>query len=173
MEINSPLGGETPVKGKALLEIPERITAVASKPIETETAVFLGTATGHLKKVRESIFNLIPSIFCKIGCYRLPPDRRGAHKNFFNDPFLFKTEILLSNLFLNLIEEISSTPSIYFTNHNSISKFISNFRLQLEVRILLMSMTTLEWTKTRQWNKICSSINMETISTWRLLIRSQ
>ncbi|XP_069180066.1 plexin-A4 isoform X2 [Procambarus clarkii] len=51
MDVNTPLGGEQPVEGLAILTFPTRLTAVAATSTEVYTVVFLGTAQGHLKKV--------------------------------------------------------------------------------------------------------------------------
>ncbi|XP_063875423.1 plexin-A1-like isoform X1 [Scylla paramamosain] len=51
MDVNTPLGGEQPVEGLAILTFPTRLTAVAATSTEVYTVVFLGTAHGHLKKV--------------------------------------------------------------------------------------------------------------------------
>ena len=51
MDVNSPLGGEQPVESLAVHTFPTRLTAVAATSTEVYTVVFLGTATGHLKKV--------------------------------------------------------------------------------------------------------------------------
>lgn len=53
MDVNTPLGGEQPVEGLAILTFPTRLTAVAATSTEVYTVVFLGTAQGHLKKVGE------------------------------------------------------------------------------------------------------------------------
>ena len=52
MNMNSPLGGEQPVKSLAVNIFNVRLTAVAATSTEVYTVVFIGTATGHLKKVR-------------------------------------------------------------------------------------------------------------------------
>ena len=39
--------------------------------------------------LQEFFFPSVFEIWPKIGCYRLPTHRRGAHTNFFDDPFLF------------------------------------------------------------------------------------
>ena len=52
MDVNTPLGGEQPLEGLATLTFDTRLTAVAATSTEVYTVVFLGTAQGHLKKVR-------------------------------------------------------------------------------------------------------------------------
>ncbi|XP_068203204.1 plexin A3 isoform X2 [Palaemon carinicauda] len=51
MDVNTPLGGEQPVEGLAILTFLTRLTAVAATSTEVYTVVFLGTSQGHLKKV--------------------------------------------------------------------------------------------------------------------------
>ncbi|XP_017783638.1 PREDICTED: plexin A3 [Nicrophorus vespilloides] len=51
LDVNTPLGGEQPVYAKPVLLFNTRLTAVAATSTGDFTVVFLGTATGHLKKV--------------------------------------------------------------------------------------------------------------------------
>ena len=55
MDVNSPLGGELPVKSLAIQTFHEGLTAVAGTSFDDSTVFFLGTATGHLKKVRKTL----------------------------------------------------------------------------------------------------------------------
>lgn len=52
MDVNTPLGGELPVSAIPVLLFNTRLTAVAATSTGDFTVVFVGTATGHLKKVR-------------------------------------------------------------------------------------------------------------------------
>uniref|UniRef100_A0A8D8Y8M6 Plexin-A2 n=1 Tax=Cacopsylla melanoneura TaxID=428564 RepID=A0A8D8Y8M6_9HEMI len=48
---NHPLGGKQPIKSKSVLNLDVRATAVAATSTGDYTVVFIGTETGHLKKV--------------------------------------------------------------------------------------------------------------------------
>lgn len=65
MDVNTPLGGEQPVSAIPVLLFNSRLTAVAATSTGDFTVVFIGTATGHLKKVSESnlfLYELIRTI---------------------------------------------------------------------------------------------------------------
>uniref|UniRef100_A0A8D8QEE9 Plexin-A2 n=1 Tax=Cacopsylla melanoneura TaxID=428564 RepID=A0A8D8QEE9_9HEMI len=51
LDVNTPLGGEQPIEAVAVLNFSVRTTAVAATSTGDYTVVFIGTETGHLKKV--------------------------------------------------------------------------------------------------------------------------
>ncbi|XP_022901683.1 plexin-A2 [Onthophagus taurus] len=51
LDVNTPLGGEAPISAVPVLVFNTRLTAVAATSTGDFTVVFIGTATGHLKKV--------------------------------------------------------------------------------------------------------------------------
>lgn len=51
LDVNTPLGGEQPIAAVPVLVFGAHLTAVAATSTGDYTVVFLGTATGHLKKV--------------------------------------------------------------------------------------------------------------------------
>lgn len=51
LDVNTPLGGELPISAVPVLLFNTRLTAVAATSTGDFTVVFVGTATGHLKKV--------------------------------------------------------------------------------------------------------------------------
>ncbi|XP_044766008.1 plexin-A4 [Coccinella septempunctata] len=51
LDVNTPLGGEQPMSAIPVLLFNTRLTAVAATSTGDFTVVFIGTATGHLKKV--------------------------------------------------------------------------------------------------------------------------
>ncbi|XP_075218268.1 plexin A isoform X1 [Lycorma delicatula] len=51
LDVNTPLGGETPMSVTPVLTFNHHLTAVAATSTGDYTVVFLGTSTGHLKKV--------------------------------------------------------------------------------------------------------------------------
>lgn len=51
LDVNTPLGGELPVSAVPVLLFNTRLTAVAATSTGDFTVVFIGTATGHLRKV--------------------------------------------------------------------------------------------------------------------------
>lgn len=51
LDVNTPLGGEMPISASPVLIFNTRLTAVAATSTGDFTVVFIGTATGHLKKV--------------------------------------------------------------------------------------------------------------------------
>ncbi|KAL3289690.1 hypothetical protein HHI36_023093 [Cryptolaemus montrouzieri] len=51
LDVNTPLGGEQPMSALPVLLFNTRLTAVAATSTGDFTVVFIGTATGHLKKV--------------------------------------------------------------------------------------------------------------------------
>jgi plexin A len=51
LDVNTPLGGEQPISAVPVLLFGTRLTAVAATSTGDFTVVFIGTATGHLKKV--------------------------------------------------------------------------------------------------------------------------
>ncbi|XP_026681797.1 plexin A3-like, partial [Diaphorina citri] len=51
LDVNTPLGGENPIEAVAVLNFSVRCTAVAATSTGDYTVVFIGTDTGHLKKV--------------------------------------------------------------------------------------------------------------------------
>lgn len=53
LDVNTPLGGEIPIMSVPVLVFSTHLTAVAATSTGDYTVVFLGTATGHLKKVRK------------------------------------------------------------------------------------------------------------------------
>lgn len=65
LDINSPLGGKEPVSSIAVQTFPTKVTAVASSFINEYTFVFLGTETGHLKKViKIKVSKILISEYC-------------------------------------------------------------------------------------------------------------
>ena len=53
IDINSPLEGTEPITSIAAQTFPTKVTSVISTSANEHTVVFLGTETGHLKKVIE------------------------------------------------------------------------------------------------------------------------
>ena len=54
MDVNTPLGGSMPVEAAPVLRFSGiLLTAVAATSTHDYTVTFLGTSTGHLKKVRD------------------------------------------------------------------------------------------------------------------------
>lgn len=53
LDVNTPLGGEQPMSAIPVLLFNTRLTAVAATSTGDFTVVFIGTASGHLKKVSE------------------------------------------------------------------------------------------------------------------------
>ncbi|XP_059489451.1 plexin-A2 isoform X1 [Neocloeon triangulifer] len=51
LDVNTPLGGETPMAATAVLSFGVHLTAVAATSTGDFTVVFIGTSDGHLKKV--------------------------------------------------------------------------------------------------------------------------
>lgn len=51
LDVNTPLGGEQAISAMPVLLFSTRLTAVAATSTGDFTVVFVGTATGHLKKV--------------------------------------------------------------------------------------------------------------------------
>lgn len=51
LDVNTPLGGEAPIASLPVLQFTTRLSAVAATSTGDFTVVFVGTATGHLKKV--------------------------------------------------------------------------------------------------------------------------
>lgn len=51
LDVNTPLGGEDPMRASPVLTFDTHLTAVAATSTGDYTVVFLGTRTGHLKKV--------------------------------------------------------------------------------------------------------------------------
>lgn len=51
LDVNTPLGGEQPVSAVPVLLFNTRLTAVVATSTGDFTVVFIGTSTGHLKKV--------------------------------------------------------------------------------------------------------------------------
>lgn len=56
LDVNTPLGGEQPVSAVPVLLFPTRLTAVVATSTGDFTVVFIGTAKGHLKKVRRKLY---------------------------------------------------------------------------------------------------------------------
>lgn len=52
LDVNTPLGGDMPMAAVPVLNFQSRLTAVAATSTGDFTVVFIGTAKGHLKKVR-------------------------------------------------------------------------------------------------------------------------
>ncbi|CAH0391888.1 unnamed protein product [Bemisia tabaci] len=50
LDVNTPIGGESPASAVAPLLFDKRLTAVAATSTGNYTVVFVGTADGHLKK---------------------------------------------------------------------------------------------------------------------------
>ena len=76
LDVNTPLGGEIPIMSVPVLVFNTHLTAVAATSTGDYTVVFLGTATGHLKKVSTSGYVLIgtrsrdraSAVFGRIAC---------------------------------------------------------------------------------------------------------
>lgn len=51
LDVNTPLGGDSPVPAVPVLLFNVRLTAVVATSTGDFTVVFIGTSTGHLKKV--------------------------------------------------------------------------------------------------------------------------
>ena len=52
MDVNTPIGGNMPVQSVAVLTTDTLLTSVAAATTGDFTVVFVGTDTGHVKKVR-------------------------------------------------------------------------------------------------------------------------
>lgn len=57
LDVNTPLGGEQPVSAVPVLLFGTRLTAVVATSTGDFTVVFIGTSTGHLKKVSHIEFH--------------------------------------------------------------------------------------------------------------------
>lgn len=51
LDVNTPLGGETPMAAVPVLVFNVHLTAIAATSTGDYTVVFVGTSKGHLKKV--------------------------------------------------------------------------------------------------------------------------
>lgn len=51
LDVNTPLGGETPMAAVPVLVFNDHLTAIAATSTGDYTVVFVGTSAGHLKKV--------------------------------------------------------------------------------------------------------------------------
>lgn len=51
LDVNTPLGGETPMAAVPVITFGHHLTAIAATSTGDYTVVFVGTSTGHLKKV--------------------------------------------------------------------------------------------------------------------------
>lgn len=60
LDVNTPLGGETPMAAVPVLVFNHHLTAVAATSTGDYTVVFVGTSTGHLKKVSKLCTLLMP-----------------------------------------------------------------------------------------------------------------
>lgn len=58
LDVNTPLGGEQPIIANTVLLFLTRLTAVAATSTSDFTVVFVGTATGHLKKVSVHVMKM-------------------------------------------------------------------------------------------------------------------
>lgn len=56
LDVNTPLGGEQPVSAVPVLLFSTRLSAVAATSTGDFTVVFVGTSSGHLKKVRTEYY---------------------------------------------------------------------------------------------------------------------
>lgn len=57
LDVNTPLGGEAPITVVPVLTFSDLLTAVAATSTGDYTVVFLGTVSGHLKKVSQQEAN--------------------------------------------------------------------------------------------------------------------
>lgn len=64
LDVNTPLGGETPMTAVPVLLVNQHLTAVAATSTGDYTVVFLGTNNGRLKKVCASYWGLGSSCLC-------------------------------------------------------------------------------------------------------------
>ncbi|KAF5292014.1 hypothetical protein FQA39_LY14131 [Lamprigera yunnana] len=51
LDINTPFGGEDPITSVPIIQFNTTLTAVAANSVGDSTMVYVGTATGHLKKI--------------------------------------------------------------------------------------------------------------------------
>lgn len=51
LDVNTPLGGQEPMKAQPVITFEDLLTAVAATSTGDYTVVFIGTHKGHLKKV--------------------------------------------------------------------------------------------------------------------------
>jgi len=95
LDVNSPLGGETPVSVQAAATINSELTSVAATATSSFTVVFIGTANGHLKK-------LVVENFQQANEYADIPIDQGSRIN--SDMFFDKKEM---NLYVMSEKKIS------------------------------------------------------------------